>query len=254
MQFVTDVGRYFGEHCTAKLTAQYTPGQNKLMSLVQYQFEDGVAILRIDDGKRNALAPEVLDEIYAAFDRAEADRAIVIVTGREDVFSAGFDLKVMQRGGTRAIGMLHRGYGLPARVLNYPYPVIVACNGHSLAMGVFLMLAADHAIGIHGDFVVGMNESAIGMVLPLYATTLGMARLAPAGRKAIATGELFSPQRGLEVGYFDRVVEAGELDATVEAVIAHMKSLNAGAFDGNKKIINAQLIADVEAAPLPDFG
>ena len=87
---------------------------------VQYEQQDGVAIIRIDDGKRNALALPVLREISDAFDRAEADDATVILTGRESVFSAGFDLHVMKRGGMDAIRMLRAGYSLPARVLSYP--------------------------------------------------------------------------------------------------------------------------------------
>ena len=67
------------------------------MDFVQYRQEDRIATIRIDDGKCNALSPQVLREIYEAFDRAESDRAIVILTGRESVFSAGFDLKVMKR-------------------------------------------------------------------------------------------------------------------------------------------------------------
>ncbi len=117
---------------------------------VQYGLQDGVATIRIDDGKRNALSPEVLKQIYHALDRAESDRAIVIITGRESVFSAGFDLKVMKRGGMNALRMLRAGYGLTARVMAYPYPVIAACNGHVLAMGVFLMLSADYVIGSRG--------------------------------------------------------------------------------------------------------
>ncbi len=99
---------------------------------VHYSFSDGIATIRIDDGKRNALSPEVLREIYAALDRAEADSAVVVLTGREEVFSAGFDLNVMKRGGARALGMLRSGYALTARVLAYPHPVIAACNGHVL--------------------------------------------------------------------------------------------------------------------------
>lgn len=72
--------------------------------------------------------------INAALDRAEADRAIVILTGRKSVFSADFDLKVMKAGGLNALRMLHAGYAITARVMSYPYPVIVACNGHVLAM------------------------------------------------------------------------------------------------------------------------
>ena len=97
---------------------------------VQYSLEGNVATICIDDGKRNALSPDVLRGLYAALDRAESDRASVVLTGRESVFSAGFDLNVMKRGGTKAIGMLRSGYALTARVMAYPHPVIAACNGH----------------------------------------------------------------------------------------------------------------------------
>ena len=80
------------------------------METVKYTLDDGVATIVIDDGKRNALAPSVLSGINAALDQAESDGAIVIITGREDVFSAGFDLKVMKRGGGEAIGMSRAGY------------------------------------------------------------------------------------------------------------------------------------------------
>ena len=125
---------------------------------VQYSLQGRVATIRIDDGKRNALSPQALHDIYQALDRAESDRAIVILTGRESVFSAGFDLKVMKRGGINALRMLRTGYALPARVMAYPYPVIAACNGHVLAMGIFLMLSADHVIGSRGDFKIAAND------------------------------------------------------------------------------------------------
>jgi len=69
------------------MTADYTDS-------VQYELNGDIATITIDDGKRNALSPAVLAGIYRALDQAERDNAIVIITGREDVFSAGFDLKV----------------------------------------------------------------------------------------------------------------------------------------------------------------
>ncbi len=97
---------------------------------VRYSLNEQVATIRIDDGKRNALSPDLLRAIYSALDQAEADKASVILTGRESVFSAGFDLKVMKQGGANALRMLRLGYALTARVMRYPYPVVVACNGH----------------------------------------------------------------------------------------------------------------------------
>jgi enoyl-CoA hydratase len=52
---------------------------------------------------------------------------MVILTGREQVFCAGFDLKVMKGPPLDALRMLNAGYSLTARVLAYPYPVIAAC-------------------------------------------------------------------------------------------------------------------------------
>ena len=57
---------------------------------VQYQQQDGIAVITLDDGKRNALPPAVLKGIYGAFRQAERDKATVILTGREGVFSAGY--------------------------------------------------------------------------------------------------------------------------------------------------------------------
>ena len=45
------------------------------LETVQYDLQDQVATVRIDDDKRNALSPQVLREINQALDRAESDRA-----------------------------------------------------------------------------------------------------------------------------------------------------------------------------------
>ena len=179
---------------------------------VQYSLQDQVATIRIDDGKRNALSPQVLREIYQALDQAESDQALVIITGREDVFSAGFDLNVMKRGGMDAIRMLRLGYALPKRVLSYPYPVIAACNGHSLAMGVFLMLSADYVIGSHGDFRIAANEVAIGMTMPRIAAAMLRHRLRPAAyQRAVTLAEYFDVESALQAGFFDELVSQGDL-------------------------------------------
>lgn len=235
----------------SRLLANTFAGEHKLITT---ETNDGAHIITMDDGKVNALNKPLLDALTAALNKAASDQAPVVIRGKKGIFSAGFDLKGFQAGKESALAQLQAGKDTILTILRHPAPVITVCEGHAYPGGAFLMLASDHAIGIEGDFVTGMNESAIGMVLPLFATTLGMARLTPLGRKAVATAELFSPQRALDAGYFDRLVNAEALDATVESVVTHMKSLNAGAFNGNKQIINAQLIADIEATPLPDFG
>lgn len=59
----------------------------------------------------------------------------------------------------------------------YPYPVIAACNGHALAMGVFLMLSADYVIGSRGDFKIAANRVTIGLTMPRVAAAVLASRL-----------------------------------------------------------------------------
>lgn len=179
---------------------------------VQYRLDGSIATIRIDDGKRNALSPAVLRGIYRALDQARSDQASVIITGREEVFSAGFDLKVMKRGGMEALGMLKSGYALTAHMLSYPHPVVAACNGHVLAMGVFLMLSADYVIGTRGDFKVSANEVAIGLTMPRVAAAMLRHRLAPAAyQRAAILSEYFDVESARRVGLFDELVDPGEL-------------------------------------------
>ena len=210
---------------------------------VQYDLQGRVATIRIDDGKRNALSPQVLREIYAALDRAEADRALVIMTGRDSVFSAGFDLNVMKRGGIDALGMLRAGYALTARVMAYPHPVIAACNGHALAMGVFLMLSADHVIGSRGDFKIAANEVAIGLTMPRVAAAMLRHRLNPAAfQRAVALSHYFDVESALRAGFFDELVEPANLISRAETRAGEFAKLDSRAHTTSKRRIRAALI------------
>jgi enoyl-CoA hydratase len=210
---------------------------------VSYSLDGNVATICIDDGKRNALSPELLRQIFAAFDRAESDRAVVVLTGRESVFSAGFDLNVMKRGGPKAIGMLRSGYALTARVMAYPHPVIAACNGHSFAMGVFLMLSADHVIGCRGDFRISANEVAIGLTMPRVAAAMLRHRLNPAAyQRAVTLSQEFDPESALDAGLFDELVEPDDLAARATALAEKLGALDGRAHAASKRRIRASLI------------
>jgi enoyl-CoA hydratase len=217
-----------------------------MMKFVRYDLQERVATIRLDDGKRNALSPEVLREIYQAFDQAESDGATVILTGREEVFSAGFDLKVMKRGGFDALRMLRLGYSLTARVMRYPHPLIVACTGHSLAMGVFLMLSADYVLGSRGDFKIAANEVAIGMTMPRVAAATLQNRLNPAAfQRAVTLAEYFDPQSALEAGFFDELVDPAEVLSRAQALATRSLDLDAHAHKVSKRRIREKLVRKI---------
>ena len=212
-------------------------------SLVEYSLANGIATIRLDDGKRNALSPAMFAAINKALDRAEADQAMVILTGREEVFSAGFDLKVMKAGGASTLRMLHAGYSITARLLAFPYPVIVACNGHVLAMGVFMMLSADYVFGTEGDFKVSANEVALGLTMPRVAAALLRHRLNPdAFQRAVTLSEYFDTQAAREAGFFDELVPAKDLMARAQAKAESFQQLDMHAHMQSKRRIRKDLI------------
>ena len=214
--------------------------------LLNYTLADGVATITLDDGKRNALSPEMFRQIYAALDRAEADKAMVIFTGREDVFSAGFDLKVMKKGGAQTIAMLKAGYSLTARVLSYPYPTLTACNGHVLAMGVFLMLSCDYVVGTEGDFKISANEVAIGLTLPRVAELMLRHRLRPADfQRAGILAEYFPVAQAYQAGFFDELAAPGQCLERARAKAREFATLDIEAHTATKRRVRRQLLRDI---------
>ena len=74
-----------------------------------------------------------------------------MIAGNHRVFSGEFDLKVLTSGDIQpAIDMLKGGFELSYRLLSYPKPVVIACTGHAIAMGAFLLASGDHRIAAPG--------------------------------------------------------------------------------------------------------
>src|SRR5579862_730602 len=144
---------------------------------VHYELCDGIAVITMDDGKANALSPAVIQALHTSLDRAEREAAAVLLTGRARRLSGGFDLSVMTSSVDAMRALVTAGADLLLRVYLFPRPVVVACNGHALAMGALLLLAADYRVGAAGDFKIGLNEVSIQMPLPLFGMELARARL-----------------------------------------------------------------------------
>src|ERR1041385_5948727 len=193
-----------------------------MSDIVSYEFSSGVGTITMNDGKVNCLSPRMLTDLDAAFDRAVADNAVVLFTGREGKLSAGFDLSVFERGGDDLRNMLRAGARLAQRMLSFPTSIVLACSGHALAMGAFLILSADLRIGVEGPFKIGLNEVAIGMTVPHFGIEIARQRLAPAHFvRALITAEIYSPEGAVAAGFLDRVVPMADLAAASrEAALA----------------------------------
>lgn len=197
-----------------------------MADLVTYELDGRVARIRMDDGKLNVMSAAMLGALHTAFDRAARDRAVVVLSGRETAFSAGFDLKTLM-GGTAGdfYAMLRLGAELALKILSFPTPVIGVAAGHAYPMGAFLLLASDWRIGAAGDWRIGLNEVQIGIPVPRFAVEVARQRLHPAYlSRTTVTGEMFGPQEAQAAGFLDEVVPRAELDAAVERAVARMLS------------------------------
>ncbi|OUR87864.1 enoyl-CoA hydratase [Gammaproteobacteria bacterium 42_54_T18] len=226
-----------------------------MSTLVTYEKDENVAIITLDDGKANAVSHQVIDELNAALDKAEADKATVLLTGREGKFSAGFDLSVMKEGGPEAVGMLvGAGARLSQRLLTFPSPVIIACNGHSLAMGALMLLSVDYRIGVSGKYKLGLNEVAIGMTMPYFGVELARGRLTPSffGR-SVSNAEIFSPEDAMAAGFLDKVVPEDQLLTVALAGAKMMSQLNLTAHHNTKLRVRDQLLVLVDEAIKKEF-
>jgi enoyl-CoA hydratase len=206
-----------------------------MAEMATYELEGRVATIAMDDGKVNALSIEMLREVHEAFDQAERDEAVVIFTGREKFLSAGFDLKVFSERPGEIVEMLTLGARLSERILSFPTPVVVACNGHAIAAGTFAALAADLRIGVEGPFKLGLNEVKIGLTVPLYVVELARQRLTPRDfNRSLVTAAMYSPAEAVAAGFLDRVVAAEDLREVSLAAAEELAGLDMAAHAATK--------------------
>lgn len=203
--------------------------------LVTHEISDGVATITLDDGKRNALSPALLDEFWSAIDAAEAASAAILLTGRDGALSAGYDLSVIQQGPDQTIEMMSRGGDVLLRLYGYPRPVVLACTGHALAGGALFLCVADRRVGAAGDYKIGMNEHQIGLPLPGVALELTRDRLSKRHFvQATLEARIYDPETALDAGWLDAVVDAGEVADVARADAQRLASLPPAAYERSK--------------------
>ena len=214
---------------------------------IDYESRQGVGWLHMDDGRVNAMQAEWFDAMHAALDKAEQDEIhAVVISGREDVFSAGLDLKLLPRLPMDEIRLVtDRFVETLRRIFLFPKPVIAAARGHAVAGGMMLMLAADIRLAAAGTGArYGLNEATTGV--PLAGGTLGICRYGiPTVHhtELLLHGRLIDAEDCLARGVFHEVVpreqlleraeaRAGDLaDLVLDVYRVHKHLLRSGAFE-----------------------
>ena len=216
---------------------------------VSLERRDSVLVVHLDDGKANALSSSMIGAIGAALDQAEADDSIgaVVLHGREGKFCAGFDLSVMRGGDISAMAnLVCDGGELVTRLYGSSIPVVAACTGHALAAGALLLLGCDVRVGADVDCKIGLNEVAIGMVLPDWAFNIAIERLSRRHLQlAVATARITDARGAVDVGYLDEVAPVDAVLDTAVARATELATLNGRAYAGTVRALRGELIAEM---------
>ncbi|MEM7017173.1 MAG: crotonase/enoyl-CoA hydratase family protein [Pseudomonadota bacterium] len=203
---------------------------------ITLDIQDDVALIKMDDGKKNAITQEALAGIEQSLDEAAEKANAVVLAGRPGSFCAGFDLATMtgsDREATAALGQ--RGGRMALRLYSFPKPLLAACTGHAFTIGAIWMAACDTRIGESGDFKFGMVETKMGMVLPSWAIEPLKARLNPMHFvAAIAQSKLYDAADAVNAGFLDSLVPEGQAIEATLAEAAELAKLPTKAYAGNK--------------------
>lgn len=172
--------------------------------------ENDISIITLDDGKANVFSPKMIQDVNDCLDQVPTQKGALIITGRDGMFSAGFDLKIISAGEMSAITeMTTNGFKLLSRIFSFPRPVLGACSGHGIALGTFLLCCCDYRIGVKGEFMIGANEMRTNMVIPTPILELIKFRVSNGHKyRAILGAEMYSIEDGIEAGLIDEVVES----------------------------------------------
>jgi enoyl-CoA hydratase len=223
--------------------------------VIQVESRDGIAVLRFARPPANAIELASATALEETFGRLEADvgtRALVI-TGDGAFFSAGLDLKVVPTYGSdeqRAMVMaINR---LLARLYGLALPTVVAVNGHALAGGLVIVLAADYRIASRGGYRLGLTETRVAVPYPVAAMTVVEAELAPAvARRLVFLARHHTPEDALAERVVDELAPAETLLPRAIAVAEELAALPREAYARIKRHLRRAAldrIADVVAS------
>jgi enoyl-CoA hydratase len=213
----------------------------------------GIAVLRMDDGKANAIQDRFLEDFDRALEGAR-DADAVVMTGARKIFSAGLDLPALVALSRPAIeALMEHFHETMRRTFLWPAPVVAAVNGHAIAGGCVLAMQADRRVMAEGDAKIGINEVQIGLPLPVVVIETFRPQLSPESlARAAQEGTLFSPAEALEAGLVHAVAPADALEERAVEIARHLASVGRPAFSAVKGLLRRPAADALERARRED--
>lgn len=221
------------------------------MNTIKVTIKDHLALITLDRGKSNALNREMITELNDMMNSISSDPNIagVIITGKENFFSAGLDLiELYGYSEEEAESFWHLFLDFTANITAFRKPLVAAINGHSPAGGCVIALACDYRVMSEGKAIIGLNEVPVGIIVPgsifsLYSFWIGTAH----ATRSLLEGKLFTPEEALKIGLVDELINPASIITAAERKIRKYMAMERNTWEQSKLNIRKDLIAATRA-------
>jgi len=214
---------------------------------------DGIATITMNRPEaRNALDLTMREEMLGALDELERDPAVrvVLLTGAGGHFSAGGDVKSMQKKHTAAEGrarveLLNR---FVLRLFSFSKPSIAMVDGFAVGAGCNIALGCDMIVASDrarfGEVFLRIGLVPDGGGTWLLQRLVGLAK----AKELVLTAEIIDAAEALRIGLVNRVVPAAELESATRALATKIAAGPPLAAALAKSLLNRAATADLAAA------
>jgi enoyl-CoA hydratase/carnithine racemase len=171
------------------------------------ELADGVTTVRIDNPPVNAFDLKLVDDAVAIMRSIEGP---IVLTGAGACFSAGVDLRAILDGGAtytdRFLAAVSAAF---LAVFDHPAPVVAAINGHAIAGGCVLAMAAD--VRLMSTGLIGLSEVAVGVPFPVAALEICRYAMGPSVTRAVLQADNIDARTAAGRGWIHEIVAPDDL-------------------------------------------
>jgi methylglutaconyl-CoA hydratase len=225
---------------------------------LQLAAQHGIGVIWMNRPEvRNAFNETMIAELTRAFQAADADASIraVVLAGHGPAFCAGADLNWMKKMSGYSLKENHDdAMGLTA-MLNTIYmmkkPTVARVHGAAFAGGMGLIAACDIAVAAQ-DAEFCLSEVKLGLIAATISPYVVAAMGERYARRYFLTAERFSAAEAFRIGFVHDLARLDELDASVNAVLAHLLAASPAAIAASKELIRAVSRAPIDQEMMVD--
>lgn len=224
---------------------------------VQVERIEAVCLIKVDDERANAFSTALVQTLSEEIAMAEVDEEIgaVVIAGNQKAFFAGFDLGIIRTGDRKKIvEMTSAGGSLIRQAYGSKIPVVAACTGHAVAAGALMLLGCDYRVGTDALVKIGLNEVAIGLMLPKWALAIANERIATRYLQvAVVNAKLMTSDIAVDAGFLDEVVAAGKVvERAVEVAQGFAMDLDSKSYEMTVKAMRGSVLNEMDSGIASD--